>query len=293
MGDESSKQGNTFINSEFPDPFNSVEINPHATNSFIAGLGIRFLHLQAVPDPLYKNSEGDPRHSFNQEDSYMFENSPVFVRENGFLYFPKKVVIGIFSSNDKNLKSIDPGLYSESGAMISFNRYYEGTQEVVEMSEYDKLIPCESADQFFSTSMQQFEHNPTGIDRLQFPAHQVRVLVDSDAKTYQQGIDFTLNKGQIQWNPGKEPGYNKSTGKGKVCSVRFTYKPYMYVRMVYHDIRIRPEIIDSSSGETKSTATGPFCAVQRDFIFLDKRNANDSDIQSQLQAMDSKNTGPR
>jgi hypothetical protein len=292
MSDE-TKKDNNFINQTYNDPFDSVAMNPHAINSFISGLGVRFMHFQAVQDPLYKSSESDPRHSFNQQDNYMFENSNVFTRENGFLYFPKKVVLGIFMNNSKNLRNIDPGLYSDSGATVSFNRFYEGTDEVVEFSEYDKLVPCECPTEFFTTSLQEFEHNPTGIDRLQFPAEAVRILIDSDRKTYQQNVDFQLISGQVKWNEGKAPGYNKTTGKGKVCSIRYTYRPYMYIKMVLHDIRVRPEISDISTGETKTTASGMLCQLQRDFIFLDKRNADDTDIQSQLNAMDTQNTGPR
>lgn len=291
MSDE-SKRDNQLLPQNYSDPFQSVAMNPHAINSFISGLGIRFLHLQAIQDPLYKNSEGDPRHSFDQQDNYMFENSSVFTRENGFLYFPKKVVVGIFMNNSKNLKSIDAGLYSDSGAMVTFNRFYEGTNEIVEISEYDKFIPCELASEFFTTSLHQFEHNPSGIDRLQFPAEAVRILIDSDKKTYQQGVDFQLIEGQIKWGENR-PGYNKITGKGKVCAIRYIYKPYMYCKQVMHDIRVRPEIVDINTGETKSTASGMLCLLQRDFIFLDKRTADDTDVQAQLNAMDTQNTGPR
>ena len=128
---------------------------------------------------------------------------------------------------------------------------------------------------------------------MQFPAEAVRILIDSDRKLYSQGVDFELSNGQIKWNESKAPGYNKLTGKGKVCSIRYTYRPYMYVKMVIHDIRVRPEIADINTGETKITASGMLCQLQRDFIFLDKRNADDSDIQAQLNVMDTQNTGPR
>jgi hypothetical protein len=292
MAKESNPKNNQYLPQVYPDPFQSVTMNPDAINNFIDGLGIRFMHFQAIPDPLFKRSEDSPRHSFNQEDSYMFEKTNVYTRENGFLYFPKAVVVGIFMSNSKNLQSSSAGLHNFSTASISFNRYYEGTTEVVEISEYDKLIPCENGVEFFTTSWQSLDHNPTGTDRLQYPAIAVRILIDSSGKTYKQDVDFTLQEGQIKWTGSNRPGYDKDTGRGRVCSVRYIYRPYYYVREVGHDIRIRPSI-DQDTGIVSSKGSGPMCSIQREYVFVNSRNADDSDITQQLDNMDTDNTGPR
>jgi hypothetical protein len=292
MSKESNPKNNQYLPQVYPDPFQSVTMNPDAINNFIDGMGIRFMHFQAIPDPLFKRAEDEPRRSFNQEDSYLFEKTNVYTRENGFLYFPKAIVVGIFMGNSKNLQSSSAGLHNFSTASISFNRYYEGTTEVVEMSEYDKLIPCENGMEFFTTSWQSLDHNVSGIDRLQYPALAVRIFIDSSGKTYKQDIDFTLIDGQIKWTGSNRPGYDKNTGKGKVCSIRYTYKPYYFVRELSHDIRIRPSI-DPDTGAVSAKASGMLATIQREYVFVNSRNADDSDITQQLDNMDTDNTGPR
>lgn len=74
MSKESSKKGNISTVPVYPDPFESVLIDKSATNSFISGAGIKFLHMMCLSDPSYKVEENAPRDSFNQDDFYRTED---------------------------------------------------------------------------------------------------------------------------------------------------------------------------------------------------------------------------
>ncbi|HUM42186.1 MAG TPA: hypothetical protein PKI14_04480 [Fervidobacterium sp.] len=291
--DQSSKDGNTFHPNTYDHPFPSVTMGSEAINNFISGMGIKFTHYKAMPDPLFKLSEGDVRDSFDQEDGYQFSDSKTFIRENGMLYIKQQTIVGIFMNNNKNLASMGGGMYVDSNGMISFNRYYENSTKVARIAEYDKFIMSDCPSELLTTNWQTFEHNPTGIDRMQFAVEDVEFIVDSAGVSYEKNIDFEISKKVIQWKSGpkaKRPGMDPLTNKGRVCSIRYQHIPILYVQQVMHDLRVRPDIID---GQVKAVASGVLCQVRRDYIFLDKRTANDADIESQLDALDTSNTGPR
>lgn len=293
--DQSDRQPGTFENvpTQFSRPFEAVRPDMPAENFFIANQGIKFWHYVAVVDPIYQVNSGDARHSFDQEENGQFEDQGRFHRENGFIYFRKEIVYGIFQSNSKDLKYLTAGLYTDSGAMVTVDRYYKATGEKVEISENDKLVPCELPSEFFTTISHKFDHNPTGIDRLQFRAINVSHLIDSQGIIYIQGEDFNLRQGCIEWINGKNrPGIDPISGKGRVCGVRYTYRPFFYIKLVVHDIRIKPSL-HPVTGEVSATAGPILVQVQADWVYLQRRTAADNVSDAELSAGDTSNTGPR
>lgn len=293
--DQSDRQEGTFENIpiQFDRPWKAVRGDAEADNLMTTNFGIRFIHYACMPDPLYQVDLGGIRTSFDQEDNQQFSDNDKFHRENGFLYFRKGIIWGIFQNNSKDFRSIPSGLYSDSGATITLNRYYQDSDEKIKITENDKFIPCELPSEFFSVNWQKFDHNPTGYDRLEFKACEVVDLIDSSGVVYNQNVDFTIQDGNIHWTDGaNRPGLDSTSGKGKVCSVRYTYKPYFYVKMVMHDIRIRPAV-DPDTGQIVSKSGPLLVSIQADWIYLDRRTANDGDTAAQLDAADTPNTGPR
>lgn len=280
MAKESSKKGNTFTVPTYSDPFESVLINKEATNSFIEGAGIRFMQFMALPDPSYKVEENAPRDSFNQNDYYRFEdNSGVFLRENGYIYYPKKIITAIFMNNSKNLQYIPAGLYNSSEAMLSVNGLYEEDSESVKISEYDKLVPLELSKNFYTVSWEQFKFSVNNVTKLQYPVDSVEILIDSNRREYKAGTDFKIEDGMLKWSGGSTPGLDPKTGRGMICSIRYMYKPNWYVKSVAHDIRVMPKFLVDGAYEISNR--GPLLTVVREAIFENKRNANELDSTSQ------------
>lgn len=295
--DESSRNNGSKnpIEIKFDKPFTSFKADMSAWNHLISANGILMMHYMAVPDPMHQVVDGALRMSFDQEENYQFENKDRFIRENGFLYIPQKPVYIIFTSNSKNMVNIPAGLYGDGGASATINRYYKDTDETVKLSEYDKFVPQEITTEFFSVNWQKFTHNPTGIDRLQFEAETVEYLIDSQGIVYTESIDFIIEKGQIRWlngNKAKRPGLDPISGKGKVCSIRYTYKPSYYVKVVHHDIRMMPTINPVTGEQTMQKA--PISAqLQADWVFLNVRAKAEDSTDQVLEAEDTPNTGLR
>lgn len=293
--DQSNQTPVNDIQIQYDQPWTAVRGDSTGDNNFIAKtFGIKFMHYMCVPDPLLQNSPGDVRHSFGYDDgNQQFVESDRFHRENGFIYVKQQIIMGIFQGNTKDMRNLIAGLYGDSGANISLNRYYQDTNQKINVSENDKLVPCELPEEFHTVDYQKFTHNPTGIDRMQFKVCDVVFLIDSKGVQYHQGQDFNVVNGAIQWiDGGDRPGLDPKTGKGRTCAVRYTYKPYYYIKTVLHDIRIRPSM-DPDTGEVTPKAGPVLVNVMADWIFLERRNADDKDAASQLDDDSGENTGPR
>lgn len=295
MGDSSSRKPGDFndVQIEFNDPWDAVRGDPEGENNLISKtFGIKFVHYICLPDPLYNVKQGDIRQSFDHADMQQFADTDRFHRENEFLYIRKGEVFGIFQGNKKDLKSVAAGLYSDNGAMISINRHYIGTEEAVQISENDKLVPCELPSEFWTVNWQKFEHNPTGIDRMQFKVCSVVALIDNTGAMYFDGKDFVVEEGHVRWvDGGDRPGLDPITGQGRVCSIRYIYKPYYYIKTNLHDIRMRPQL--DGQGNVTGKAGNVLALVQADWIYLDRRTASEKDEAAQLEEGQGDNEGPR
>lgn len=279
------------IQIDYGNPFASVKEDFGANNIFISQNGILMMHYMAVPDVINQKVAGDLRANFGQENNSQFENRDDLHRENGFIYIKQKPIHVVFTSNSKNLQYTPAGLYNDSGAYATINRHYSTTNETANISEYDKLIPCEPSCETFSVNWQKFQHNPTGVDRLQYPATQVLYMIDSDGVTYTQDIDFNLQAGVIRWIGGNRPGMDSTTNQGKMVAIRYTYKPYFYIKTVMHDFRSVPTLDEYGNSRTRR---GPMQALlQADWVWLDSRRNNENDNDAQLDAPDGGNTGDR
>jgi hypothetical protein len=278
---------------QYSDPFWSVKSDGSVESSFINNTGIRFFHYVAVQDPLYKVRSGDLRHSFDQEENAQFADDDRFQRENGFIYFKAGIVFGIFSNGTKDLKYLKAGLYTDAGATMSINRYYLDTNQHIQISENDKLIPCELPKEFYTTITHSVDHNPTGIDRLQFKSYLVTHFIDADGKIYIQDVDFNVVNGYIKWINGRpRPGLDPISSRGMVCGVRYTYKPFYYIKLVLHDIRIKP-VINTNTNEITTKAGPILVQVQADWVYLNNRTSSENAVDAQLIAPDGGNDGVR
>jgi len=279
------------IPENYGNPWTAVKMDIFANNNLIAQNGVLCMHYASVPDVINQRVEGDLRDSFDQMDDYQFENNVVFKRENGHIYIQKKPVFIILTNNSTDLINTPSGLYGNSGAYATVNRWYQNTNETVHISQFDKMVPCSSENEIIGTAKQKFRHNNTGVDRLNFPIVDIEFLVDSDGKFYQKNVDFDIIDGVIKWKGHNRPGNDPVTGKGKICSARFQYKRYFYIKMVPHDFRSTPVINSMGQAQVKR---GPMQAVlQADEIFLnEKRKAEDSP-EDVLLAGDTDNEGYR
>lgn len=308
MPDQSDRKPEDIKNilMDYSSPWDSIVLNTEAENFFIAGLGIVFNHYVAIPNVVGEVNDGDLRRSYGLEDQNQFEFEKQFdFVENGFLYKFVGQIWGIFQGNAKDMRQVQAGLYSQSGASVTFNRYYRGTNKYVGLAPYDKLVPCISGEEFFSVNFEKVHAGTTGRTRLQYRACAVEFVVDSQGRMYSEGKDFSVISGDIVWKqqPGADhPGFDPISGKTRLISVRYRYKPTFYVQHMGHDIRICPTFdahgnIDtivniSDSGEI-TYKPGPISAsLVADWVYLDRRTAEEAPDQQIASEEDGENVGP-
>lgn len=73
---------------------------------------------------------------------------------------------------------------------------------------------------------------------MHFPAVHVQLLVDASNRGYTEGVHFDVRNGQLHWRDGQGPGVDPVTGKGVVCSARFTYRPFWLLKNMVHEVRV-------------------------------------------------------
>lgn len=247
--------------------FNAISptFDPDAFDNAIEDQGIPLVHYRALPCPVGLLDMNDPRKAHTDHSGC----------SNGFLYKKAGVVSCIFMGQNTRNQQVDNGMMLQGTARVTPNRFYtvpnDGQSPVVPhgeeviLSPFDRLYLDDV--EAYAINWQLFEHNESGLDRLQYPVLKVEHLVDADGKEYVEGTDFAVDQnGQIKWID-ERPGYEiADTGpRGKVCSIRYRFKPFWYVKYLEHEIRVAKT---AEAFGARETTRMPFAAViQREIQF--------------------------
>ena len=212
----------------------------------------------AIPDPRGMASRGDNRDALNlrprDSDGYIYKNV-------GELY-------AWFHNNSKDTRVEDLGDLAFSSANITVTRYYNGTNEPVVLTAWDRFYLSDI--EISVCSLQYMEASSTGVDRLQFPAVQVIDLIDANGEEYHQDKDFILTpEGWIKWTGQRRPGYNPTIGRETVYAVRYNYTPFFIVDRILHEIRVT-NVTDPVSFTRKLERMPYEVLVMRENVFMDK-----------------------
>lgn len=267
----------------------TVKDDLEMTNHLIANNGVLFKHYMAIPYVIGSHEVDGARDWDEQE--VPVETSDIV--DNGFLYKYAGDVYVVFTNNSQQMKQIALGYYNDSQAMVTFNKFYRGSEKIVTISQYDKLIPCEPPSEFRHINFQKLYHSPTGLDKLQYLAENIIYLGDSTGRQYTEGIDFVLQKGCVKWlSSGSRPGLDPKSSRGRIISIRYTYVPSFYVRQIMHSIRVHPTI-DLITGEVR-TQSGPISGmIQVDFVFRDSVHTDANEVDAMIEARTTPNTRGR
>lgn len=254
-----------------PNIIPDIGFNLQALEQFANDKGIEFEHWAALPSPIGRKNRGD----------YRRPDSLDTISEGQFIY--KK--IGTFKctmvgNSKKNKYGVaEGGIYDNSTAQIIIPKFYKTTCD----GKKDKEISLLPGDRIYANSIdvkvanyQEVEHNPNGMDVLQFPVYCTEILEDSRGKTYKENVDFKTTKdGNIKWiSSGSSPGIDPDTGKGRVYSIRYQYLAFWYIAELINEIRMT-----NTDGETPARL--PYHAiVQREYVYHNKNrgDAQDSSI---------------
>lgn len=233
-------------------PNAAVSFDVEQFDNAIRNHGVTFVHFRAMRCPVGMIDQYDSRRPHEDHSGC----------SNGFLYTRAGEITCLFTSNSTNSTTTDLGIMDGSTVSVTMPRYYDGTQEPVYVAPFDRLYLVE--ENIVVVNWQLFQHNLAGIDKLNFLAVGVQDLVDSQNRRFQLG-DFEIREGKLHWI-GSRPGADPQTGKGLVCSVRYLYRPYWYVKSLIHEVRVS-QAENSVTGVREVNRMPQAIQLQREYVF--------------------------
>ncbi len=240
-------------------PSYSLSFDVPAFDDLLRQHGVTLVHYKAILCPLGMVDRDDSRGHVDHDDC-----------SNGYLYKPAGEVTVFFSGNSTNPMLEAFGVADGSTVQVTIPRFYDGDVErEVTLQHYDRFFLKDV--QAFSISGEYIEAHQTGIDRTKYPILSVDDLTDSHGKEYSQDIDFVVAGGKIKWLDNR-PGYNPEFNKGVICSVRYRYRPFWYIKTLLHEVRVSRDI-NPETGEIGLVRMPMACVIQREWVFEKERRS--------------------
>jgi hypothetical protein len=256
-------------------PNEAISFDIEAFDNLLRSQGVTFIHYRGTRCPVGMIDEFDTRRPHEDHEGC----------SNGFLYTKAGEITCLFNGNGTSTSLQDVGVVDGSTVSVTLPRFYDDSTEPVRIAAFDRMYLSEIG---ISVSFWQlFRHSPSGIDKLSFPVSTVQDLIDSQGKRYFEG-DFEIRAdGKLAWT-AKKPGLDPETGKGLVCSVRYTYRPYWYVKQLVHEVRVT-QAEDPLTGARVINRMPQAVVLQREYVFENAdrdEQAKDPNDPRQAQASD-------
>lgn len=262
---------------DLPDAAVSFDIEQF--DNAIRSHGVTFVHWRAMRCPVGMIDENDSRRPHEDHSGC----------SNGFLYTRAGEITCLFSGNSSQPQFSELGVLDSSTVTITLPPRYDDNGEPLYIAPFDRLYLKEES---IVVPDWQLFRSTGSLDKLRFIAVTVQDLVDAGNNRY-DGQDFSVDQGSIRWIGSRRPAVDPITGQGSVCSVRFTYRPYWYVKSMIHEVRVS-QAEDPVTGERRIFRMPQSAQLQREFVF--EKNSRDElapDQARQVKAPDHLNLGPR
>ena len=230
-----------------------VSFDTDAFDEAIRSQGVTFVHFRAMRCPVGMTDMYSERRPHDDHAGC----------SNGFLYTKAGVITSLFAGNSTQTNVGEVGAMDGSTVNVTMPRFYDGTETPVYVAPFDRLYLAE--ENIVVVNWQLFQADKSGRDKLNFPAVTVQDLVDAQARRYEQP-DFEVREGRIVWLTRNRPGLDPETGKGLVCSVRYTYRPYWYVKTLIHEVRVT-QAENPVTGKREVCRMPQAIQLQREYIF--------------------------
>lgn len=261
--------------------------DPDAFDEAVQSQGVRVVHHSAMRCPVGMIDVNDSRKPHDDHENC----------SNGFLYVTSGTVRALFTGNSSQARTTEMGILDGSTVQITLPRHYDDSDKQIYAAMYDRFYLADDGD-VTVVNWQLFESHATGIDRMRYPIASVEHIVDADGKAYSPDA-YEVRNGAIHWKPGKGPGANpKKPGKGMVCTIRYRYRPYWYVKSIVHEVRVTQ--LTDMLGERKLHRMPYALVLQREYLFENSgQDPNDPTPQNspeslrQVMAPPSGGFGPR
>lgn len=252
-----------------------ASFNIDQINNLLDTKGFRAWHYKHCLNPKQETIEGpvDP----NKQASY---EAVIYYSVRAIKVVPQQFKV------EDNLTI--QGIWGQGTTMFNVSgQYLDGDKSKVHVSENDLIV--------FDSNMtdlvrQKFEFNPTGPQRLHYKALGVEFLMDSRGNIYNEGSDFVLVNGQINWlKNGKKPNFKN--GKGEILSIVYWYNPVYIVVDRLHSLRVIPSNKAGSGSLPRDKVYAPQLLIVRpSTLYKDNDILNFNDLPPVPAYSDSNNT---
>ena len=259
-------------------PSDAISFDADKFDELIHSHGVEMVHYRGMRCPVGMIDPNDIRRPHEHHENC----------SNGFIYTRAGIVTVGFLGNSSNVQYMDAGRMNGSTVQVIIPRFYDSSEERANFTNFDRVYLKEES--ITVTNWQTFSAHITGVDRLDFPVIEVIDLMDSQGVRYNQGDDFVVKNGQIHWIGNKKPGVDPKSGKGRVCSVRYSYRPYWYIKSLMHEVRVS-RIEDPFTGERRIERMPQSALLQREYHF--EKEQNDPQATTQEAQQDDPNAGLR
>lgn len=240
---------------ELPDY--AITFDIEAFDELVRRQGVTLVHWRAMRCPVGMIDEHDTRRPHEDHSGC----------SNGFLYTRAGEATCLFTGNGTSTNPMETGLGEASTVSVTPPRFYDGKTERLHVAPFDRMYLAEES--IIVVNWQTYRHNPSGTDQLAFPVVNVWDLIDSNGVRYTLG-DFEIVGGKIHW-VGNRPGLDPETGKGLVCSIRYGYRPFWYVKHLVHEVRVS-QAENPQTGQ-REVARLPYALVMnREYVSLKEDN---------------------
>lgn len=255
-------------------PTEAVSFDVDAFDEAVRSHGVTFVHWRAMKCPVGMIDEYDSRRVHEDHSGC----------SNGFLYTRAGAVTCLFTGNSTQSQIGEVGIMDGSMVSVTLPRFYDPPDaSPIYIAPFDRLYLAEES--IVVPDWQVFRHEPTGIDKLNFPAVSVQDLVDSRGIRYHRP-DFEINDGKLVWS-GTRPGVDPDTGRGLVCSIRYTYRPYWYVKSLVHEVRVS-QAENPLTGLRETNRMPQAIVLQREYVYEknERDRFADTDVDRQVKQPD-------
>jgi hypothetical protein len=237
----------------------AVSFDIEKFDELIRSHGVEMVHWRAMRCPVGMVDLDDIRRPHEHHENC----------SNGFIYTLAGTVTVGFLSNSNNPRFHDAGVLDGATVQIVIPRFYDDHPETrVELCPFDRMYLKEES--ITVPNWETFSAHVTGVDRLQFPVVKVTDLVDALGQRYKQDADFEVRGGRIYWG-NRQPGVDPKTNKGRVCAVRYSYRPYWYVKQLVHEVRVS-RVLNEYTGDREIQQMPQSAILQREYHFEKEQN---------------------
>lgn len=235
-----------------------------AFDEALASQGATFEHWRAMRCPAGMIDKNDTNRAVHVDHANCF---------NGYLYVRVGEVTFPLGNNSNKSQFQDGGVLDGSNATVTIPRFYDGGRDQVYVAPFDRFVLKDK--RLLWPHWETFEHNISGVDRLRWPAAQVKHLFDNRMESYHQDVDFEVQGGKIVWTGTRRPGVDPDAGleqRGRVCTAWYLYVPAWYVSRIAHEGRF----VQAEEGGERTTQRMQFqVEVTREYIFESRESDTD------------------